>query len=34
LIRPEVPLEVDRVELGVSWLKERGAVGTLTLSAF
>jgi hypothetical protein len=35
LIRPEVPLEVeDRVQVGVSWLKERGAVGTLSFSAF
>ena len=35
LIRPEVPVEVeDRVELGFSWLKERGAVGTLSFSAF
>jgi len=35
LIRPEVPVEVeDRVEVGVSWLKERGAIGTLSFSAF
>jgi len=30
-----VPVEVeDRVEVGVSWLKERGAIGTLSFSAF
>lgn len=35
LIRPEVPVEVeDRVEVGVTWLPERGAFGTLTFSAF
>ena len=34
LIRPEVPVEVDRVDVGVSWLQERGAVGTLSFSAF
>jgi hypothetical protein len=35
LIRPELPVELeDRVEVGVSWLKERGAVGTLSFSAF
>jgi hypothetical protein len=35
LIRPEVPVEVEeRVEVGVSWLRERGAVGTVSFSAF
>jgi hypothetical protein len=35
LIRPEVPVEAEeRVEVGLSWLPERGAVGTLRLSAF
>jgi hypothetical protein len=35
LIRPEVPVQVeDRVDVGISWLKERGAIGTLSFAAF
>jgi hypothetical protein len=35
LIRPEVQVEAeDRVDVGVSWLPNRGAIGTLSFSAF